>query len=122
MNLNRLYGAVGSQLGKRSSTIYSAAKTAGKAAQKQLKNDPASGFRSLSGRVAKQGALNAAFNDARDAHLLQAGKSFTRKVGLTAGGVGALGLRNAAMRPGPMENQTSYRGPSQTGVGSGRYA
>ena len=40
------------------------------------------------------------------------------KIGLTAGAV----MGTTAMRPNSNESRTSYRGPMQTGRGSGRFA
>lgn len=54
---------------------------------------------------------------ARNSAYRQAG----RKPLMMAGGLGAVGTYTA-MRPNANESRTSYRGPMQTGRGSGRYA
>lgn len=48
-------------------------------------------------------------------------KSTARKIVYGGGAIGALGIHSMA-RPNANESRTSYRGPMQTGRGSGRYA
>lgn len=55
--------------------------------------------------------------DAIRSSYIARGKTPTR-IGLAAGAV----MGTTAMRPNANESRTSYRGPMQTGRGSGRYA
>ena len=61
-------------------------------------------------------ATKASYVARKSAHM-RAGKTPTR----LAMGAGLIGT-STAMRPNSNESRTSYRGPMQTGRGSGRYA
>ena len=87
-------------------------KVAGTAAFNAVRN--ASSPAGMRGPMTTRGP--AALAARRNAYM-QAGKTPTR----LAIGAGLIGT-STAMRPNSNESRTSYRGPMQTGRGSGRYA
>lgn len=119
MNLNKLYGAVGKKLQSKIPRVENHARAVGRLAQKNYKQT--SEYKNLFNAKTRKAAASAVYKAEKEAAVFQTGKRFTRQTGLAAG-IGAVSLGNSAMRPGPTQSRTSYRGPGQTGIGSGRYA
>lgn len=118
MNLNKLYGAVGKKL-QSIPRVENHAIAAARLAQKNFKQT--SEYKNLFNAKTRKAAASAVYKAEKEATVFQTGKRFTRQAGVAAG-IGAVSLGNSAMRPGPTQSRTSYRGPGQTGIGSGRYA
>lgn len=115
--LGRLYAGVGKMMPGAKTGAMAAARTAMKPMARRGARMSSAGYGSIARHATTPAATRTAGRDAMQQYLISQGKTPTR-IGIAAGLVGT----STAMRPNANQSRTSYRGPMQTGRGSGRYA
>lgn len=114
--LNNFFIGVGKRLPGARAGAMSAARAAMKPMPRKGTRMSSVGYGAMARHSVTPATTRSAGKAAMQQHLASRGK-----VATAIGGLGLVGT-STAMRPNANESRTSYRGPMQTGRGSGRYA